>query len=303
MPDVAPLRPGISAQIASGGKRLRAALAVISSELFGEPEWAGLEFAAAVEHLQNVSLIHDDIADGDDRRRNQQSMWVRHGIGQAVNIGDGFLPLATLSILEAPHTDAVKLRLFHLLAEYGLELVEGQTLDLNLRTKKNVSLQDYFDCTAKKTGALLSLATVGGGVIGGGSEEHLVLLREFSTLAGVAFQIRDDLLDLEGGKGRRRGADVLEGKRTILTVHAAQHANGRRRERLYAILDKSRAAKSPEDVRWVLSLYRDLGAPDFALDVANELLDRAAEHVVLLPETPAKCRLIRLTRYLGARRH
>lgn len=303
VPDVPPLRPGISAQIASGGKRVRAALAVISCALFGEPEARGLEFAAAIEHLQNASLIHDDIADGDNERRNQKSMWVRHGIGQAVNIGDGFLPLVMLSILEAPYAEPVKLRLFQLLAEYGLEMVEGQTLDLNLRAKTDVSLEEYFDCTAKKTGALLSLATVGGAVIGGGTEEHLVLLREFSTLAGVAFQIRDDLLDLEGGKGRRRGSDVLEGKRTILTVHAAQHAGRRRRAKLYAILDKPRAAKSPLEVRWVLNLYRELGTGEFADGIAAELLDKAAQHLLLLPETSAKYRLLRLARYLGARRH
>src|SRR5207244_789967 len=69
VPDVPPLGPGIAAQVASGGKRLRAALAVISCELFGAPALSGLDFAAAVEHLQNASLIHDDIADGDVERR------------------------------------------------------------------------------------------------------------------------------------------------------------------------------------------------------------------------------------------
>ena len=303
VPDVPPLRPGIGAQIASGGKRIRAALAVLSCSLFGEPEARGLPFAAAIEHLQNASLIHDDVADGDEERRHQKSMWARHGVGHAVNIGDAFLPLVTLSILEAPYTEAVKLRLFRLIAEYGLEMVEGQALDLNLRARTAVSLEQYFECTTKKTGALLSLATVGGGVIGGGREEHLLLLREFSALAGVAFQIRDDVLDLEGGKGRRRGSDVLEGKRTILTVHAAQHAGARHRARLYAILDKPRGAKSAGDVRWVLDLYRELGSGEFAEDLVRELTDQAAQHLLLLPDTAAKYRLLRLARYLGTRRH
>jgi geranylgeranyl pyrophosphate synthase len=303
VPDVPPLRSGIATQVVGGGKRLRAALAVIASELFGEPAASGLDFATAVEHLQNFSLIHDDIADGDRQRRNQTAVWVRHGVGHAVNVGDGFLPLITLSIVEAPYTDAVKVRLFQLLAESGLEMVEGQTLDLNFRARTDVSLQDYFDCAAKKTGALLGLAAVGGGLIGGGREEHLVLLREFSTLAGVAFQIRDDLLDLEGGKGRRRGSDVLEGKRTILTVHAAQQADTGRRARLFAILDKPRTAKSAGDVHWVLDLYRQLGTAAFAHGVGRELLDEASQYLFRLPDTQAKYRLLRLTRYLGSRRH
>jgi geranylgeranyl diphosphate synthase type I len=230
-------------------------------------------------------------------------VWVRHGIGQAVNVGDGFLPLVTLSIVEGPYTDAVKLRLFRLLAEHGLTMVEGQTLDLNFRTKTDVSLQDYFECAAKKTGALLGMATMGGALIGGGSEAHLMLLREFSTLAGVAFQIRDDLLDLEGGKGRLRGSDILEGKRTILAVHAGQQADRRQRDRLFAILDKPRAAKSTADVRWVLSLYRDLGSAAFAHGVCTDVLDEASQHLFPLPDTAAKYRLLRLARYLGVRRH
>jgi geranylgeranyl pyrophosphate synthase len=209
----------------------------------------------------------------------------------------------TLSIVEASYADAVKLRLFRLIADYGLEMVEGQTLDLSFRMKTDVSLEEYFECTAKKTGALLGLATIGGGVIGGARDEQLMSLREFARLAGVAFQIRDDLLDGAGSKGRRPGSDVLGGKRTILTVHAARHADSRQRARLFTILDKPRTAKSAADVRWVLNLYCDLGAETFARQAGHELLDKAAQHLFRLPETAAKYRLLRLCRYFGSRRH
>ena len=301
VPDVSPLRSGMAAQVAGGGKRLRAALAVMACELFDEHAAVALDFAAAIEHLQNVSLIHDDIADGDRERRNQTAMWVRHGLGHAINIGDAFLPVVTLAIVEAPYTDEVKLRLFRLLGDYGLEMVEGQALDLNLRLTTDVSLDTYFECAAKKTGALLSLAAVGGGVVGGGREEHLLLLREFSTLAGVAFQIRDDLLDIGGDKGRPLGSDVLEGKRTILTAHAALHAPARDRTKLFAILDKPRPRKTTRDVRWVVDLYRDLGAPAFAQTTERRLLDEATRHLWRLPDTRAKYRLLRLCKYLGSR--
>lgn len=299
---MAPLRQGIVDQIASGGKRLRAALAVLACELFGEPPATALDFAAAIEHLQNASLIHDDIADGDRQRRNQIATWAKHGIGHAVNIGDGFLPLVTLAIVEAPYAEAVKLQLFRLLAECGLEMVEGQALDLSFRAKRGVSLEEYFDCTAKKTGALLSLATIGGAVIGGGGDEHLMLLREFARLAGVAFQIRDDLLDVEGTKGRQPGSDVLEGKLTILAVHAGLNANPRQRARLFAILAKPRAVKSSADLRWVLDLYRDLGTAAYARRAGDEILEEAAQHVYRLPDSAAKYRLLRLCRYFGSRR-
>lgn len=303
VPDVSPLRPGMAAQVAGGGKRLRAALAVMASELFDDHPDSALDFAAAVEHLQNVSLIHDDIADGDRERRNQTAMWVRHGLGHAVNIGDGFLPIVTLAIVEAPYTDTVKLQLFRLLGDCGLEMVEGQTLDLNFRKTTDLSLEKYFECAAKKTGALLALAAVGGGVVGGGREEHLLLLREFSTLAGVAFQIRDDLLDIAGDKGRPCGSDVQEGKRTILVVHAALHAPPKSRAKLFSILDKPRARKSARDIRWVLDLYRDLDAPTYSRTIERRLLEEAAQHLYRLPESRAKYRLLRLCKYLGTRDH
>src|SRR5262249_43096516 len=100
-----------------------------------------------------------------------------------------------------------------------------------------------------------------------------------------------------------RGSDVLEGKRTVLTVYAALHAGPKPRAKLFAILDKSRSAKSSGDVRWVLDLYRDLGADAFARKVGGELLDEAAQHVCRLPDTKAKSRLLRLCKYLGERRH
>ena len=128
-----------------------------------------------------------------------------------------------------------------------------------------------------------------------------MLLREFSTLAGVAFQIRDDLLDVAGDKGRPTGSDVREGKRTILAVHAGLHASPKNRAKLFAILDKPRTRTSIRDVRWVLDLYRDLDAPGYAHTVERRLLDQAAQHLYRLPESKAKYRLLRLCKYLGTR--
>jgi geranylgeranyl diphosphate synthase type I len=300
--DVTPLRPGIAHQLATGGKRIRAALCVASCELFGMPYTYSLEFAAAIEHIHNFTLVHDDIADGDVQRRARPSIWKQHGIAHAINIGDAFVPLAAQSILEAAYPDTLKLRLLALTIEHALDMVEGQTLDLNLRRNDLAEYDDYFECTSKKTGAFLAMATVGGGVIGGAAEADLKRLRDFAHLSGVSFQIRDDLLDMDGDKGRAPGSDVLEGKRTLMVVHATHRASAAERRRLYAILNKPRVSTSAEDVAWVWRLFRRTGADEYAARTAADLAERACEHVLDLPESAAKYRLLRLARYLSTRR-
>jgi len=301
--DVAPLRPGVAYQVATGGKRIRAALCVVSCELFGTPYVESLSFAAAIEHIHNLTLVHDDIADGDARRRARPSMWKQYGIAHAINIGDVFVPLATEAILDAEYPDSLKLRLLALSAEQALDMVEGQNLDLNLRQSDAVGYEHYFECASKKTGAFLAMATVGGGLIGGAPEADLKRLREFACLGGVSFQIRDDLLDMEGDKGRAPGSDILEGKRTLMVIHAARLATVWERRRLYAILNRPRESTSGADVAWAWQLFRKTGADEYAARTATDLVDRACEQILDLPESVAKYRLLRLARYLSGRRH
>ena len=301
IPNVEPLRRGMTHQLTSGGKRVRAALCVTSCELFGAPYVRALDFASAVEHMQNFSLVHDDISDGDEHRRAQQSIWKQFGIPHGINIGDTFIPLAALAILQSPYAESLKLRLLTIVCEFGLQMVEGQTQDINMRTRTNVSERECFECTRKKTGAFLAMASVGGGLIGGADEDDLIRLREFAFLAGIAFQIKDDLLDMDGTKGRPTGSDVLEGKRTLLVAHAARNASELQRRRLFAILDQPRTSKGTREVAWVFDLYRRTRAREYAELTARRMIDQACVHLEGFPESEAKYRLLRLSHYLSGR--
>jgi geranylgeranyl diphosphate synthase, type I len=303
VPNVEPLRRGMAHQLTSGGKRVRAALCVTSCELFGAPYVRALDFAAAIEHMQNFSLVHDDISDGDEHRRAQQSIWKQFGIPHGINIGDTFVPLAALAVLQSPYAEALKVRLLTIVCEFGLQMVEGQTLDINMRNRLNVSERDYTNCTYKKTGAFLAMATVGGGLIGGADDEQLLRLREFSFLAGTAFQIKDDILDMDGTKGRPIGSDILEGKRTLLVVHAARNASELQRRRLFTILDQPRESKGDREVAWVYDLYRRTRAREYAELTAKRMVDQACAHLEAFPESEAKYRLLRLSHYLSGRTH
>ncbi len=301
VPDVGALKEGVVFQVLSGGKRLRAALCVAACEVFSGSYRRALGYAAAMEHLQNFTLVHDDIADGDEQRRGRESAWRRFGLAQGINIGDAFVPLAGLAILDTDLDDETKARLFQVVAERGLEVVEGQSLDFALRANDAPTEADYVACTEKKTGAFFAMAIVGGAVIGGASDAQLELLLNFGREAGVAFQIRDDLLDTDGGKGRTAGSDVLEGKRTLMAAFALERAADDERDRLVEILNRPRGETTGADVAWVHGIYARTGALIDAERVAEERLDAAVARLGGLPATPAKFRFLRLCRHLTRR--
>lgn len=208
-----------------------------------------------------------------------------------------------MTILESTYSQELKLRLLQVVAEWGLEMAEGQSLDIHLRGNNAPSVEAYLECTRKKTGAFLAMAMIGGGMIGGAREKELSALKEFALLAGTSFQIKDDLLDLIGDKGRTLGSDILEGKRTLLVIHAIQHASDADRGRLLSILNKPRAANTADEVQWVCQLYHKTGAIEHAERLSEELIEQASVHFKALPERKAKYRLVRIANYLSKRMH
>jgi geranylgeranyl pyrophosphate synthase len=303
VPNIEPLKRGMTHQVLSGGKRVRAALCAASCEMFGAPYEQALHFAAAIEHMQNFTLVHDDIADGDGQRRSQPSIWKQFGIGHGVNIGDGFIPLAAATILDAPYSTDVKMALLRAVTTHALQMVVGQTLDINMRSLDCPTTDEYIECARKKTGAFLALATVGGAIVGGASVEALGSLQRFALGAGVAFQIKDDLLDLVGGKGRDAGSDVMEGKRTLLVIVAGPRLSQERRRRMFTILNKSRGSKTRDEVAWVHEALLETGAVEAAELAAEDALDNACQQLGSLPPTEGKYRLLRIARYLNKRVH
>jgi geranylgeranyl diphosphate synthase type I len=301
--DIPQYKDGIVTQIRTGGKRLRAGLCVAVCEALCGDAMRAMPFAAAVEHLQNFTLVHDDIADGDDERRSQPTLWRQFGVPHAITIGDAFIVLSCMSVLNSYFPDNIKLRLLRIVARYGLEIAAGQSLDINLRDKRVPTLDDYIECTRKKTGAFLAMALVGGGIVGGGRPAQLEALGQFGLLAGVAFQVKDDLLDLSGAKGRTIGSDICEGKMTILAVHALMHATPQEAERLRRILRKRYTETRAQDVAWVISLYERLGSIEFADGLSDRMIAQATRYAFTLPDNDARIRFMQIARYLSRRVH
>lgn len=256
-------------QLSSGGKRLRARIALLASEALGAPARPAIEWAAAVEILHNATLIHDDVQDGDRLRRGRPTLWARHGSPQAINAGDAMLMLPYLALRGLPLADRGALST--LLAEYSIETVRGQIDEIDLLPHEKLDWASYVHAVAGKTGALFALPVVGAAVLAGRSEaEARAMGAPFGRL-GVAFQILDDVLDLYGEKGREAtGNDLREGKVSALVVaHLALRPHDR--GWLLELLRAPREATPEAGVAHATQSFRASGALDMALDLADNL--------------------------------
>jgi len=282
----------------SGGKRVRPALCLLTCEAFGgEPDRA-LHFAAAVELMHNMFLIHDDIADGDTVRRDRPTVWDRYGIGNAVNVGDYLLGVALKAVRASRLGPATRDRLTDLFIATCLTTIEGQALDINARADAHFTVEEYLRIARLKTGDYLVLGMVGGALIAGAREDAVAVLRLLGGHLGPAFQIRDDLLDLTSAKGRgMTGSDIREGKASILYAHALSQAPLRDRERLIAIMARPRAETTESDVTWVRGLYERCGSIRFAEDTARQLVEQARAAISPLPDRP-RCTLEAAVAYM-----
>ena len=218
--------------ILAGGKRLRPFLVVTAADLFAVPRAASLRAAAAVEMLHTYSLVHDDLPcmDDDDLRRGRPTTHVKFDEATAVLAGDALLTIA-FEVLGDPATDpdaAVRLQLIRgLAAAAGAKgMCAGQMIDL-LAEGTNPDRATIDRLQVLKTGALIAFSCEAGAVLGRASAAERDALREFGARLGRAFQIVDDLLDLEGSAadlGKAVGKDQAAGKATLVALLGAAGA-------------------------------------------------------------------------------
>lgn len=264
--------------LASGGKRMRARLCLEAAAALGVEERAALGWAAAVEMLHNATLVHDDVQDGDTVRRGHPTVWARHGVAQAINVGDLMLmlPISRL-IARIPVDESIRWRLAEALARHAEDIVRGQADDLSLRERIRADdtidpVEEVLYCAERKTAALFSLCAEGAALLAGRSPEEARRLAAPFASVGVAFQVVDDLVDAFGDKGRgAAGNDVREGKVSILVAeHLALHPA--ERAWLLRVLALPREETRDAQVADVLSRFAEGGA----LDAARARVDALA---------------------------
>ena len=246
----------------AGGKRLRPIFVLDFCRMCGGDWKAAAPFAAAVEMIHTYSLIHDDLPcmDDDDLRRGKPTNHKVYGEAVAVLAGDALLTEAFSLIASAPYSAEVRIRATQVLAECAgaLGMVGGQILDIQSETRECTD-QEVLNIQERKTGALIKAACVLGVLAGCGSEEQIVWASKFARHLGLAFQIRDDILDVIGTKeavGKAVGTDA--GKNTFVSLYGVEICEGMVKSQTAAAMD-------------CLYFFPN---NDFMLSLAQQLTDR-----------------------------
>jgi geranylgeranyl diphosphate synthase type II len=296
------------------GKGLRPTLAVATCvALGGRPEDA-VRAAAALEMFHNGFLVHDDIADESTHRRGRPTLHEAHGIGLAVNAGDGMhlfavdMLLSNLENLGLART----LGLIHEVLHMCRETVEGQAVELGWIRRNFVPERDadYSRMSTKKTGwyTCISPARIGAVAAGETSPSILDRFNECFRLIGIAFQIQDDVLNLVGETalyGKEALGDLLEGKRTVMMIHLFRSADAATRARMAEINALPRIGKPFPLAEEMLAEMRRCGSIEYASDLADRLARRGVARferdLRFLPENPGKAVLRQVANYVVTR--
>jgi len=206
------------------GKRIRPLLVLLTAAATNRNWENALPAAAAVELIHNFSLLHDDIQDKSETRRGRPTVWVRWGIAQAINAGDGLLIISNLAMadLKGQLSAETALEGSLILQETCLNLTRGQHLDISYETRIDLEVGDYWSMISGKTAALISACTQLGALLGGADEGIQSAYRNFGHYLGLAFQVQDDILGIWGNEaltGKSAASDLLEGKKSLPVLY------------------------------------------------------------------------------------
>jgi geranylgeranyl diphosphate synthase type II len=265
-----------------GGKMVRPSLCIAAAKAFGAAPEDAVASAVSMELLHNALLIHDDIEDGSDTRRGIPTLHALHGVPLALNAGDalGLLSLRPLKDNVKRLGVSMALSIFNETERMALETTEGQALELGWcrDNRTDLTVSDYLTMVMKKTCWLTAIHPFRVGcLIGCGTRGPLDPLVRLGFFFGAAFQIQDDLLNLEASPtyGKELNGDLLEGKRTLMVIHAMGKASDADRRRLTRVLAKPRARRTPRDVAWTRELLDRTDALTHARHIAQALAGAA----------------------------
>lgn len=274
--------------LSMGGKRIRPVLMLMAYNLYQEDVSRIYGPATGIEVYHNYTLLHDDLMDRADRRRGKETVHKVWNDNTAILSGDAMLVLAYQYMAQCPveHLKEV-IDLFSLTA---LEICEGQQLDMDFEHRKDVKEEEYLEMIRLKTSVLLAASLKIGALLGGASREDAERLYDFGVNMGVAFQLKDDLLDVYGDPavfGKNIGGDILCNKKTYMLIKAFEHAGNGQLDRLNAWVDAD-SFDPTEKIAAVTALYNEIGIKELCEKKMAEYCERALESLAAVNVPDAK---------------
>lgn len=213
--------------LSPGGKRIRPVLMLMAYNLYRDDVEAIFDPATAIEVYHNYTLLHDDLMDRADMRRGKATVHKVWNDNAAILSGDAMLVLA-YQYMARIKTDCLK-PVMDLFSQTALEICEGQQLDMEFETRHDVTEEEYIEMIRLKTSVLLAASLKIGALLGGASSADANALYDFGMHMGVAFQLKDDWLDVYGDPavfGKKIGGDILCNKKTYMLIQALRSAKG-----------------------------------------------------------------------------
>jgi geranylgeranyl diphosphate synthase type I len=277
----------------AGGKRLRPSMLLIASEATGGDPLALVSAAVSIELIHNFTLIHDDIMDNADIRRGRPSVHKIWGDSGAILAGDTLYSKAFQILGNTPAEPRLILESMNILSKTCTAICEGQWLDLEFENRSRVSEDEYMEMIEKKTGVLYGASACMGATLSGASAKEVTGLDQFGKLTGMGFQIHDDVLDLTAPEkvlGKRRGGDLVEGKKTLIMIHALEHGVE------VDVFGKKDAI--PQEIEKALYVLEEAGSIDYARTRAADLVNCGKRALDALSDSPAKMLLLDLADYM-----
>ena len=290
----------IAYHMALGGKRVRPVLALMACDAMGGNPAKAIDVALGIEMFHNFTLLHDDVMDNADVRRGKPTVHCRWNDNTAILSGDTMLTIATQYIARTRNWQVMDL-----FNKTAIEIYEGQQWDMDYECRNDVTVDEYINMIRLKTSVLLGCALKAGALVAEAEPEQADLLYEAGVNMGLAFQLRDDVLDVWGDPktfGKEIGGDIMNNKKTFLLISTMQQAQGDDADELRHWLNDPYTTRY-EKVRGVTALYERLGVRQLAEDAIaryNDLAVAAFSRVQMSDED--KEAFIALTNKLAGRK-
>lgn len=274
--------------LALGGKRIRPALVLMAYNLYKEQVEAALVPAVGLEVFHNFTLLHDDLMDEADKRRNKPTVHKVWNANTAILSGDAMLIAAyeLIGKTDAAHLKAV----FDLFTQTALEICGGQQYDMEFETRTDVTEEEYIEMIRLKTAVLLACALKMGAILADAPAEDAEHLYQFGIHIGLAFQLQDDLLDVYGNTetfGKNIGGDILCDKKTFLLINAFRRADDRQRSELNRWIG-AKPEHPEEKIAAVTYIYNELHLKELSEQKIEDYFARAMEHLDAVQVQPEK---------------
>lgn len=280
------------------GKQLRPLLVILSAKLCGEVNKASYNGALALELLHNASLIHDDVVDDTYERRGRSSINARWTNKIAVLTGDYLLSNALISA-----TRTKNLEILQSVSFIGMELSDGELIQLTNTHQSKINEEDYFKIIRKKTALLFATCTEVGGLSANANQKNLGHLRKFGEYMGICFQIKDDIFDYyhDIEIGKPTGNDLQDGKITLPLIFALQNSTDAEKERVMMIIDTKDFTN--DNIDYIMRFAHEKGGVDYAIKRMNDFKNDAIAELDSFADGEVKQSLIKCAEFAASRKN